>query len=391
MADEPIQYDPNQKVYKITRQNKISELSMHDLLRDFKKYGNRVSDLHLKVGEPPCFRVDGDLMRAGEPLDAPTANYLIQSLVSNPDDRKKIQEHGEVDISYHFEEYQFRVNIFFDNDGIAAALRALSMTIPEIDSVGFPNQVWRDIIVRKQGLVLVTGITGAGKSTTIAALIQRIAQERACRIITLEDPIEYIFKPKKALISQREIGRDTASFGNGLRSMMREDPDVIFVGEMRDMDSSSWTLTAAETGHLVFSTLHTRDATGSITRILDFFPEHRRDEMSNQLSLSLAYVISQKLIPKKYPPGRVVAMEILNNNSAVANLIRTGKLEQIYSMMQTRTKDKQDENMMTAEKCLERMVSKDVIALEEAVKWANRPTSFSPSAASLPSWNDIKD
>lgn len=388
MVNESETYNPDYKIYRLTRNNKQVELSMHDLLRDFKKYGNRVSDLHLKVGEPPCFRVDGDLMRVGEPLNVSTATYLISSLLTSSEDLSKVRDHKEVDTSYHFEDYQFRVNVFFDNDGIAAALRALSMSIPDVETVGFPNQVWRDIITRKQGLVIVTGITGAGKSTTIASLIQRISQDRACRIITLEDPIEYIFKSKKSLISQREIGRDTASFGDGLRSMMREDPDIIFVGEMRDQDSTSWTLTAAETGHLVFSTLHTRDATGTLTRILDFFPSHRRDEMCNQLSLSLAYIISQKLIPKKYPPGRVIAMEVLNNNSAVANLVRTGKFEQIYSMMQTRTKDKQDENMMTAEKCLERLVSKDVVTLEEAQKWTNRPTSFNPGSAVLPNWND---
>ncbi len=378
-------YDPNKKVYKIYKKDKLVELSIHDLLRDFKKYGNRVSDLHIKVGEPPCFRVDGDLVRAGDSLDYETAQYLIFSLLGQGDMQKLHNGQTEIDSSYHFEDYQFRISVFFDNDGIAAAIRALSMNIPQIEEVGFPNNVWKDIIDRKQGLVLVTGITGAGKSTTIASLIQRISENRACRIITLEDPIEYLFKSKKSLISQREIHRDTESFSSALRSLMREDPDIVFVGEMRDMDSTSWTLTAAETGHLVFSTLHTRDATGTLTRLMDFFPAQRQDEMRNQLSLSLIYVISQKLIPKKNSTGRTIAMEILNNNSAVANLIRTGKIEQIYSVMQTRSKEKQDENMITMEKCLELLVQKDIIAAEEAIKWTNRITSFNPTrTAPLP-------
>ncbi len=379
MENTHANYDPNQKVYKIEKKDKTLELSMHDLLRDFKKYGNRVSDLHLKVGEPPCFRVDGDLVRAGDPLDSNTTEYLIFSLIPEAERLKLRNKLMEVDTSYHFEDYQFRINVFYDNDGIAAAIRALSMTIPTVEEIGFPNKVWKDIVDRNQGLVVVTGITGAGKSTTIASMIERINQDRACRIFTLEDPIEFLFKPQKALISQREIHKNTESFGSGLRSLLREDPDIIFVGEMRDIDSAAWTLTAAETGHLVFSTLHTRDSTGTITRILDFFPSARQDEIRNQLSLSLAYIISQKLIPKKYPPGRVVAMEILNNNPAVSNLIRTGKIEQIYSIMQSRTKDKLEENMITLEKSLERLAAKDIITVEEAMKWVNRPTSFNLS------------
>lgn len=179
----------------------------------------------------------------------------------------------------------------------------------------------------KQGLVLLTGITGAGKSTTIASLIDRISEKRACRIITLEDPIEYIYNQKYSMISQREVGRDISSFQDGLKAMLREDPDIIFVGEMRDTETISMTLMAAETGHLVFSTLHTRDVTGTVTRILDYFPSGRQQEVQNQLSLSLAYIICQKLVPQKDKNGRLVAMEILNNNYACANIIRIGKIE----------------------------------------------------------------
>jgi twitching motility protein PilT len=225
-------------------------------------------------------------------------------------------------------------------------------------------------------LVLFTGITGAGKSTTIASLIDRINENRACRIITLEDPIEYIFPQKNSVISQREVGRDVDTFSHGLRSMMREDPDIIFVGEMRDAETVSLTLTAAETGHLVFSTLHTRDVVGSITRILDFFPSQRQDEVRNQLSLGLRYIICQKLIPRKEGNGRIVAMEILNSNYALANLIRKGKIEQMYSQMQVKTKDQPDERMITMERHLAALVKRGEIELLEAQKWTNDMKSF---------------
>ena len=189
--------------------------------------------------------------------------------------------------------------------------------------------------------------------------------------MSVEDPIEYIFPQKYSITSQRELGRDVESFGEGLKEMLRQDPDIIFVGEMRDAETISMTLMAAETGHLVFSTLHTRDATGTITRILDYFPSGRQSEVRNQMSLGLAYIICQKLVPKKDGTGRLVAMEILNNNYACANLIRTGKIEQIYSQLQTKTRNRPDEKMMTLERHLATLVKADKIDLLEAKKWAN--------------------
>ena len=194
--------------------------------------------------------------------------------------------------------------------------------------------------------------------------------------MTVEDPIEYIFPQKYSLISQREIGRDVKSFHQGLREMLRQDPDIIFVGEMRDAETIAMTLMAAETGHLVFSTLHTRDAIGSVTRILDYFPSGRQAEVRNQLSLGLAYIICQKLVPKKDASGRIAAMEILNNNYACANLIRTGKIEQMYSQLQTKTRSKSDEKMITMEKHLAMLVKQDKVDLLEAKKWANNLKSF---------------
>lgn len=362
---------------KVYPTQNLGKLSIHDMLNYFiEKGAMRVSDLHIKVGAPPTYRIDGNLVKLkGTNVNAKLAKQLIYPLLTEQN-LQKYQTDCSVDSSYRLGNLQFRINVFKENDGIAVAIRALSLDIPKVEEIGFPNDIWQDIIDRKHGLVLVTGITGAGKSTTIASLIDRIGEKRACRIITLEDPIEYIYQQKHSIISQREVGKDVHSFVDGLRSMMREDPDIIFVGEMRDPETISMTLMAAETGHLVFSTLHTRDATGSITRILDYFPEGRQAEVSNQLSLGLKYVISQKLIPRKDATGRIVAMEILNNNYACANLIRTGKIEQIYSQLQTKTKNKPDEKMTTMERHLASLVKADKVDLLEAQKWANNITSF---------------
>ncbi|MHC4387039.1 MAG: type IV pilus twitching motility protein PilT [Planctomycetota bacterium] len=362
-------YDGTAKAYSTEN---LGKMSIIDMLAYFERHGAmRVSDLHIKVGAPPAYRIDGDIVKLkGPTVTPPVAKQLIYPLLSDAN-LGKFQEHHSVDCSYKYGSLQFRINVFQENDGICAAIRALSLEIPKVENIGFPNDIWQDIVERKQGLVLVTGITGAGKSTTIASLIARISEKSACRIITVEDPIEYIYQQKHSIVSQREVGRDVKSFVDGLRSMLREDPDIVFVGEMRDPETISMTLMAAETGHLVFSTLHTRDATGSITRILDYFAPGRQNEVRNQLSLGLACIVSQKLVPKKGGKGRIVAMEILNNNYACANLIRTGRVEQIYSQLQTKTKNKPDEKMMTMESHLAKLVKADRVDLLEAKKWAN--------------------
>ncbi len=352
-------------------------LSISDMLAYFEKHGAlRVSDLHIKIGSTPAYRIDGELVRMkGAVVTKEMAEGLIHPLLGAKN-IAALKENSSVDCSYVQGSIQYRINAFKDNEGLVAAIRALGTEIPRPESIGFPNNVWEDIIRLKHGLVLFTGITGAGKSTTISSLIERINRDRACRIITLEDPIEYLYSQGNSVISQREVGRDVDTFSEGLRAMMREDPDVIFVGEMRDRETVSMTLTAAETGHLVFSTLHTRDVTGSITRVLDYFPSGRQDEVSNQLSLGLAYVISQKLIPRKKGDGRVVAMELLNNNYASSNLIRVGKIEQLFSILQTKTRNKPDEKMITMERHLARLVKTGQIDLLEAQKWANDPKCF---------------
>ena len=368
-------YEPTAKAYPTENMGLWSIL---DMLGYFEKKGAmRVSDLHIKVGAPPVYRVDGDLVKLkGPDVTEDIAAQLIYPLLSETE-ITRFHADCTVDSSYRLAELQFRINVFKDNDGICAAIRALSLQIPKVETIGFPNNIWEDIVTSRQGLVLVTGITGAGKSTTIASFIDRISEKRPCRIITLEDPIEYIFSQKNAVISQREVGRDAKSFVDGLRSMMREDPDIIFVGEMRDPETIAMTLMAAETGHLVFSTLHTRDTTGTVTRVLDYFPPARQSEVRNQLSLGLRYIVSQKLIPRKDGTGRIVAMEILNNNNyACANLIRTGKIEQMYSQLQTKTQNKPSEKMITLERHLAVLVKADKIDLLEAQKWANKLDCF---------------
>jgi len=368
------QYSASAKVYSAEG---LGEFSILDLLAYFQEHGAmRVSDLHIKVGAPPTYRIDGNLVRLkGPPVTTEVARKLIYPFVTG-EKLQKLETQHSMDCSYRLGSLQFRINIFVDNDGLAAAIRALSLDIPKIEEVGFPNTIWQDIVDRKHGLVLLTGITGAGKSTTIASLIGRLSEKKAARIITIEDPIEYLLPQKHAVISQREVGKDVKSFLQGLREMMREDPDIIFVGEMRDPETIAMTLMAAETGHLVFSTLHTRDATGSVTRILDYFPAGRQAEVRNQLSLGLAYVISQKLVPRKDGKGRLIAMEILNNNYATANLIRTGKIEQMYTQLQTKTRDRPDEKMITMERHLARLVKMGQVDLLEAQKWANDPKCF---------------
>jgi twitching motility protein PilT len=369
------------KVYKTAESG---SWGIEDMLAYFKKHGvMRVSDLHIKVGVQPAFRVDGDLMKLrGQVVTNQVAEGLIYPLLGE----KQIAEfkaNNNVDCSYHYADLQFRINVFRDNDGPVAAIRALGADVPKLEDIGFPNQVYEDIVGLQNGLVLLTGITGAGKSTTIASFLDRISEKKACRIISVEDPIEYILKQKSAVVSQREVGRDVPTFAAGLKAMLREDPDVIFVGEMRDAETIAMTLMAAETGHLVFSTLHTRDVTGSITRILDYFPSTRQNEVRNQLSLSLAYVISQKLVPKKDGTGRLICMEILNNGYACANIIRIGKIEQIYSQLQTKTRNKPEERMVTFEHHLANLVKTGKVDLLEAKKWANDYQCFNDAMNSV--------
>lgn len=353
------------------------QMSMLDLLASFKTHGTaRVTDLHLKTGKPPTYRVDGELrVTSGRPLDAFTMDMLARTMLDEAQ-MSTLEEHRSVNASRLIEGLRYRLNAYHDLRGLSLAIRALDTTLPSIEFVGFPNGVWEDIVSLSQGLVLVTGSTGAGKSTTIAALLNKIAQTRPCHIISLEDPIEYEFDSDIALISQRAIGRDVPSYEIGLRDCLREDPDVIFVGEMTDPESASWTLAAAETGHLVFSGIHTRDTTGTITRVLDMFPPNRAEEIANQMALGLRYVLSQKLIQRQDEYGRIVSMEVLNNTYSVANLIRQMKPEQAYSLMQMHTRDVPGQRMTTMERSLARLVRDGKVSVFEAQRACNQPQVF---------------
>ena len=368
-------FDPNKKVYKAQGGN----FSIIDLLRSFADPElevdgiSRISDLHMKVGEPVRYRYDGDLetIEGGEPLTEDTLRELIFPLISQSQ-RQSLIDHPQLDIdsgySWDEKKINFRLNIFRDRDGMACVMRMLPKHIPEIDEIGFMNaKVWQDITELKQGLVLVTGVTGSGKSTTIASIIDHINKSRKARIITLEDPIEYVFSSEQSLISQRELGKHLSDFPNGLRSALRENPDIIYVGEIRDATTAQLALTAAETGHLVLSTLHTKDVKGTFSRIIDMFPAERSTEIAAQLSFSLAFAVSQKLLARKSGNGRVPVFEVLKNNSGVANIVRTGKLHLVYSKIET----SQSEGMNTLEQHLIELVEADVISKKEAIVHAN--------------------
>ncbi|TVR54476.1 MAG: PilT/PilU family type 4a pilus ATPase [Puniceicoccaceae bacterium] len=332
----------------------------------------RYSDLHLKCGAPVRYRYDGDLivLAGGSPLTEAIVRDILDRLLAEAE-RKLFDQAPPRDVDAAFTladpGLNFRINAFHDRDGPAAVIRVLPREIPPPAAIGFPeDRIWREICELRQGLVLLTGNTGSGKSTTIASLLDEINRRRAVRIITLEDPIEYVFRHDKALFSQRELHHHIADFPAGLRSALREDPDIIFVGEMRDRETASLALTAAETGHLVFSTLHTKDTKGAISRLVDLFPAERMQEISLQLSLALSYIIGQRLLARP-GGGRRVAMEVLKNNSAVANLIRTSTWQQIYSAMETGQRD----GMTSLERQLATLVRSGAVTAEEALLACN--------------------
>jgi twitching motility protein PilT len=375
--------DPSAPIYPVADQL----WSTHDLLAKFIDPAHqlnglsRFSDLHLKVGQPVTYRYDGDLAPVTEaaPLTPTLCEQLIFPLLTPKQiELLKTEPPTDIDASWEWLEHKinFRLNVFHDREGLSAVLRVLPPSIPDVDQIGFPNdRIWQEICALSQGLVLVTGQTGTGKSTTIAAMLKQINRTRRVRIITLEDPIEYIFTSNRALFSQREVNRHVDSFATGLRSALREDPDIIYVGEMRDSETAALALTAAETGHLVFSTLHTRDTRSAITRIIDMFPAERTKEVATQLSLSLHSVLGGKLL-SRVSGGRIMAMEVLKNTLPMANLIRTGTIHQIQSLLETGMK----EGMNTLDHHLQTLLQDGEITHEEALLAANDPKAFPPPA-----------
>jgi len=334
---------------------------------------SRLSDLHMTVGEPLRYRFDGELVTLPDSFPV-TPEILTRLLFPLLDESARelllADSRSTIDAGFDWQErgMSFRINAFHDRHGLAAAIRVLPREIPALDAIGFPeDEIWRSIIEADQGLVIVTGVTGSGKSTTIASLLQAINRRRGARIITLEDPIEYVLESEKSLISQRELGRHLSSFSDGLRSALREDPDVIFVGEIRDQETASLALSAAETGHLVLTTLHTRDTRGAITRLVDMFPADRTKELCSQLSFAIHTIVGQKLVPKATGGGRRVAMEVLKNIPAMAHLIRSGKWEQIYATLETQ----RAAGMWTLERHLLQLVEQGRIELEVGLRAAN--------------------
>lgn len=298
-----------------------------------KARADRASDVHLVCALPPKYRVDGaitDLDPA--PLTRQQCLDLARELAG--EDFPALEAAGELDLAKTIAGVRCRLNLFRQQGTYSAAIRLLNDHIPALEELGLPAAV-QEFTAYSQGLVLITGETGSGKSTTLAALLDRINHTQALHILTLEDPVEYIYTPDRCLINQREIGRDTRSFANGLRAALREDPDVILVGEMRDLDTIQTALTAAETGHLVFGTVHTNSAADSIDRIVDVFPAERQQQIRLQLSMTLKAVLSQQLLPRANQPGRVLACEVMKTDDAIRNLIREGKTPQIQNAIQT--------------------------------------------------------
>jgi twitching motility protein PilT len=316
------------------------------------------SDLHLSVGLPPILRVDGELRRQNEEIL--TNNEIIEfaKKLTTETEWNSFQEKGEVDFSFSNEEHQrFRVNLFLQSGKTSLAMRPISSNIPSLQDLSLPNVI-SQIVEAPHGLILVTGPTGSGKSTTLASMVDYINQTKRKHIITLEDPIEYVHTHKNSVIQQREVGTDTESFANGLRASLRQDPDIILVGELRDLETISTAITAAETGHLVLATLHTSSAVATVERIVDVFPAEQQGKIRLQFANVLVGAISQKLFPRMDTKGRIVATEILLNNAAVANMIRTDKIHQLPSVMQT----SKAQGMHTFQTSLTELVRKGILS-----------------------------
>lgn len=303
-----------------------------DMLRPMVE--RKISDLHLVAGAPPCYRIDSDLEQQNLPKLTPeNLNYLLSDVLA-PEEWEKLNKDMELDFSLSIPGIaRYRGNIMKQRGSYAVVFRAVPYEIPEFNTLGLPDSV-KELCELKRGLVLVTGPTGSGKSTTLAAMIDIINRTRKLNIVTVEDPIEYLHKHKKSTVRQREVGADTHSFSSALRHVLRHDPDVILIGEMRDLESISIALTAAETGHLVFSTLHTQTAPQTINRVIDVFSESERKQVRQQLASTIQGVVSQQLMTK-IGGGRVVSVEIMRGVPSVRNLIREGKEHQLYSVMQT--------------------------------------------------------
>ncbi len=350
---------------------KSTELEINKLLGIVLQ--KNASDLHLVAGKPPTIRIDSRLveLKDYDILSGAAISTMVEVLLGDEEHRKAFKENFELDFSYAFKDnVRFRVNVYLQKGYVAAALRLIASKISTVEELNLPPQLTK-FTEYKQGLVLMVGPTGHGKSTSLAALIDQINHTREENILTIEDPIEYVYIADKSLINQREVGQDTKSFGKALRSVLREDANVVLVGEMRDFESIATTITLAETGHLVFATLHTNDAAQTIDRIIDVFPAYQQNQTRSQLSSILLGVVSQRLLPK-IGGGRLPAVEIMLNNNAVGNIIREGKTYELPNIINTSTST----GMISMDRSLAQMVQKNLVKMEDAILFSTDPDAM---------------
>ncbi len=360
-----------------TKRKPIENVHIDELLEMVVE--NDASDLHLAVGLPPVLRIDGELKMARyEPLTAAIAQRMIYDILSD-DQIQRFETELELDCSYAMRRIaRFRVNVYRERGNVAGAFRLIPTRIPTIRELGLPPVV-EDLARKRRGLLLTTGPTGSGKSTTQAAIIGQINEERGEHIITIEDPIEYLHSHKKSIINQREVGEDTHSFANALRSALREDPDVLLVGEMRDLETIQLAITAAETGHLVLATLHTNNAPESVDRAIDVFPPSQQEQIRVMLANNLLAILSQQLLPRAGQPGRIAAIEVMIATSAIRNLIRENKAFQMHSIIQTSA----EEGMQTMDQALRDLYQQGLITLEMAMNRAHNPAELEKMLAGV--------
>ncbi len=341
--------------------------TIEEMLKIAKEAG--ASDVHLTVGVPPKMRVNGKLITMDYNKLLPPDTKALLDEIMNEQQKARFEEWGEYDMSFSIpNQGRYRANAYKQRGSVALALRLVGTQVPSAESLGLPPSVI-DLYQRKRGLVLVTGPTGSGKSTTLAAIIDKINNNRECHVITLEDPIEYLHQHRRSMVNQREIGLDSQNYATALRAALREDPDVILVGEMRDFETISVAITAAETGHLVLSTLHTIGAASTVDRVIDVFPPHQQQQVRVQFANVLEAVVSQQLIPRADGSGRVAAFEVLHANHAVRNLIREAKSHQLMSIMQTNRKM----GMIAMDEAIMQLYTAGTITRDMAIQFAQDP------------------
>src|SRR6187455_3074390 len=338
------------------------QVNLHQLLRAMIEKG--ASDMHITTGSPPLLRIDGAIVPLKLPPLSPIETKQICYSVLTEEQKIQFEKNKELDLSFGVKSLsRFRANIFMQRGAVSGAFRSIPFKILSFDELGLPAVV-AELAAKPRGLVLVTGPTGSGKSTTLASILDKINNETRQHIVTVEDPIEYLHPHKRSIVNQREVGADTTSFKYALKYVLRQDPDVVLVGEMRDLETIEATLTIAETGHLVFATLHTNSAAQSINRVIDVFPPHQQAQIRAQLSFVLQGVMSQLLLPRAGGAGRALALEVLIPNAAIRNLIREDKVHQIYSQMQI---GQGKHGMQTMNQSLFSLLSRRLISMEEAM------------------------